>query len=153
MGNCIGGTSGSATVHSPRNQRAESTNANAQNREPVSVAFGVDAALSGLRRNQGAVNNLLGPRNNESLGSPDRRKLEHYRGQLSESVGLLTALQAGLNGDGWGMSLGDDPVNVARVSVQGANQLNTRVETAVDDLENSAGLADDHPSTRFPQGR
>lgn len=68
MGNCIGGSSGTASVRRREDQGTASTNAGVQAEQSASAAFGVDAALSGLRSRERRINGLLGPDTNELLG-------------------------------------------------------------------------------------
>lgn len=161
MGNCIGGSSGNASVRRRQDQGTASTNAGVQAEQSASAAFGVDAALSGLRSRERRINGLLGPDTNELLGSPVRRELESLRTRVQSAAGHLTALQQTLNRqNSQRIDLGDDPVGAVQLLTAQSERLGRQVEPviqrhedAIDDLQNRAGLAEDHPSTRLPQGR
>ncbi|GKT22642.1 hypothetical protein [Acidovorax sp. SUPP3334] len=161
MGNCIGSSNGNASVRRHQDQGSASTNASAQVEEPASAAFGVDAALSGLRSRERRINGLLGPSTNELLASPVRTQLESLRTQVQSSAGDLMALQQTLNRqNSQRIDLGDDPVGAVRLLTRQSERLGRQVdpiiqehEAVIEDLQTRAGLTEDHPSMRFPQGR
>ncbi|GKS75038.1 hypothetical protein AVME950_09100 [Acidovorax sp. SUPP950] len=81
--------------------------------------------------------------------------------RVQSAAGDLTALQQTLNRqNSQRIDLGDDPVGAVRLLTAQSERLGRQVEPviqrhedAIDDLQNRAGLAEDHPSMRLSQGR
>ncbi|MDA8522643.1 hypothetical protein [Acidovorax sp. NCPPB 4044] len=156
MGNlCASGTRSSSPIHS--RQRSES--APAQSTQTASQAFGIDAVLDGLRANQQRVATLLGPRNNELLQSPERRRLEHLNSQIPTRIGELESMRSAVNGQA-AFSLGEDPGAAAIGYARQGDRLNRQaeeaaqeIETSLEDRQTADHLYEDHGSMRFPGAR